>query len=157
MVVGPTKYVYTMSLQIVCSSCGYQGMIPDGSVGTEMPCPQCRMRLVPLTPDKMENFAAKVLFASQGQKEEVIRPEAEGPEVPFICPFCGEAYQVSEDLAGKKITCRNCREPCKVDEPKPKKVRVPKARFSWTLVWLCVFLSAFSFLVGFLLGRISRS
>jgi uncharacterized paraquat-inducible protein A len=146
-----------MPLQIECSSCGYQGTIPDSSVGTEIQCPRCHMRLVPLTQDKMENFAAKVLFATQVKKEEVIQPEPEGPEIPFVCPFCGEAYQVSEDLAGKKITCRNCREPCKVDEPTPKKKRVPKASSSWQLVWLCLFLSLVSFLVGFLLGRISKS
>jgi len=162
-------------LQIQCSSCGHLGTVPDKLVGKEIQCPKCQKVLVPLTQEKMENFAAKVLFAAQGQpKEETIEAipaEVVGPEVLFVCPFCHEEYNVSADLAGKKITCRNCREPCKVDDgtvddddddeveetPKRKKRRGKKSPFPHQLLWLCVFLSLFFLLVGLLLGRIFTS
>jgi hypothetical protein len=137
--------------------------VPDSFVGKEVQCPKCRRLLVPLTPEKMENYAAKVLFAAQADPrqargEEIIREEAAGPEIPFACPFCGEAYQVSEDLAGKKITCRNCREPCKVDSPKTtKKTRRNRSKFSWQMVWLGALLALVFILIGFLMGRVSRS
>jgi hypothetical protein len=115
------------------------------------------MLLVPLTADKMENYAAKILFAAPAQAEEVIQEAPDGPEIPFACPFCGEAYQVSEDLAGKKITCRNCREPCKVEKPTTKKRRRKKPRQSWQLVGLCIFLSLLFLLIGLILGQILKS
>jgi hypothetical protein len=111
----------------------------------------------------MENYAAKVLFAAQAERrqehgEEVIREEVAGPEVPFTCPFCGEVYQVSEELAGKKISCRNCREPCKVDSPKStNRARRPRPKFSWQMVGFGAFLALVFILIGFLMGRISRS
>jgi DNA-directed RNA polymerase subunit RPC12/RpoP len=142
-----------MPFHIECPSCGHRATLPDSFVGTEIQCPRCLTHVVPLTSEKMENYAAKVLFAAPAAKEEVIKPEAEGPEVPFVCPFCGEAYQVSEDLAGKTITCRNCREPSRVDAPGRKKLRVRRERFPWQLVWFCAALALGSLLVGFLLGR----
>ena len=67
--------------------------------------------------ERIEREAVKILFsaAAKAEEEEVIRAEPQGPEIPFVCPFCNESYQVSEQLAGKKINCRNCREPCRVD------------------------------------------
>jgi hypothetical protein len=144
-------------LQIQCSACGHRGTVPDSYVGKEIQCPKCQCLLVPLTADKMENYAAKVLFAAQARSEEVIKEETSGPEIPFACPFCGEAYQVSEDLAGKKITCRNCREPCKVDKRKGKKTRKSKARYPAHLLWICVLLSLFFLAIGLLLGRLLKS
>ena len=83
--------------------------------------------------------------------------EPTGPEIPFACPFCGEAYQVSEDLAGKKISCRNCREPCRVETPqKKKKKRRARSKFSWLLLVLGVVLAVFFLAVGVLLGRLFR-
>jgi len=41
-----------------------------------------------------------------------------------VCPFCSEAYPVSEELAGKTISCRNCREPSRV---RAKKIAPPVA------------------------------
>jgi hypothetical protein len=132
--------------------------VPDSYVGKEIQCPKCQRLLVPLTPDKMESYAAKVLFAAPARGEEVAAEPPVGPEIPFSCPFCGEAYQVSEDLAGKKITCRNCREPCKVDSPKAKKKsRRTKPRVSWRLAGLGVLLALVFILIGYLIGRISRS
>jgi hypothetical protein len=131
--------------------------VPDSSVGKEIQCPQCQALLVPLTPEKMENYAAKVLFAAQARAEEIIQPTAAGPEIPFACPFCGEIYQVSEDLAGKKITCRNCRVPSNVETNTAKKRRRPKAGKSWHPVWLSIALGLLFILLGFLIGRISKS
>jgi hypothetical protein len=69
--------------------------------------------------ERLEREAAKLLFSAPAQgNEEVARAEPQGPEMAFVCPFCQEAYQVSEELAGKKINCRNCREPCRVDAKK---------------------------------------
>src|SRR5436309_2003425 len=47
---------FAVPLRIQCSSCGHQGTVPDTYLGKEILCPACRGRLVPLTPDKMENF-----------------------------------------------------------------------------------------------------
>src|SRR5262245_29140239 len=30
--------------------------------------------------------------------------------IRIICPSCGETYNVSDELRGKKIRCKNCRE-----------------------------------------------
>jgi hypothetical protein len=148
---------FTVPLQIQCSACGHQGTVPDHYVGKEVQCPKCQCLLVPLTADKMENYAAKVLFAAQARSEEVIREEAPGPEIPFACPFCGEAYQVSEDLAGKKITCRNCREACKVDKRKEKKARKRKTGYPSNLVWIYILLSLVFLMIGLFLGRLFKS
>ena len=144
-----------MPLEIQCSSCGHKGTVPDTFVGREVQCPKCQCLLVPLTAEKMESFAAKVLFSTPAAgAEEVVQEEVKGPEILFACPFCGEAYQVSEDLAGKKITCRNCREPCKVDAPaKKKKKRRIRAKVNWQTIGICVVVAVFFLLLGLLLGR----
>ena len=55
--------------------------------------------------EKLEREAAKMLFQAPAAKEEPAAPaQPQGPEIAFVCPFCNEEYQVSEDLAGKKIT-----------------------------------------------------
>jgi hypothetical protein len=43
---------------------------------------------------------------STRKKEEKEEPEG----IKFVCSFCDETYQVSEELAGKAIRCRNCGE-----------------------------------------------
>jgi hypothetical protein len=65
----------------------------------------------------LEIEAAKIIFSTpaKADHDEVVQAAPQGPEIPFVCPFCDETYQVSAELAGKKITCRNCREPCRVD------------------------------------------
>ncbi len=84
--------------------------------------------------EKLEREAAKIIFSAPAKPaEEIAHATPQGPEIPFVCPFCGETYQVSEDLAGKKITCRNCREPCRVDA---KPVAAPE--FNGRSFWLGV-------------------
>jgi hypothetical protein len=74
--------------------------------------------------EKLEREAAKILFSTPSKPEEQIpSKEAHGPEILFVCPFCNETYPVSTELAGKKINCRNCREPCRVDSIKIKSKR----------------------------------
>jgi DNA-directed RNA polymerase subunit RPC12/RpoP len=142
-------------LLIQCSACGNRGTVPDDYAGKEIRCPRCQKLLVPLTPDKMETYAAKILFSARARGEEIIREAVTGPEIPFACPFCGEAYQVSADLAGKQITCRNCRQACNVPAPEPKKkTRRKNANVSWGLVAFCVFLSLVSIVLGLLLSRL---
>src|SRR5947207_14334138 len=69
--------------------------------------------------EKLEREAAKIIFSAPAAGAEEVAPAVpQGPEIAFVCPFCNEAYQVSEQLAGKKINCRNCREPCRVDAKK---------------------------------------
>ena len=54
----------------------------------------------------MESYAAKVLFSApcgEETPEATIQTERVGPQLPFTCPFCGELYQVSAELAGKKL------------------------------------------------------
>ena len=88
--------------------------------------------------EKLEREAAKMLFSAPTQgDEEVARAEPQGPEIAFVSPFCNEAYKVSEELAGKKINCRNCREPCRVDA---KKVDAPVLK--WLPFWLGVVVGA---------------
>ena len=150
----------SVPLQIECA-CGHRATVPDEYVGKEIQCPRCKKLLIPLTHDKMENFAARVLFAAPSQKaepaEEIIPAPGVGPEITFTCPFCNESYQVSQDLAGKKISCRNCREPCKVDEleeaprrPKKRDKSAHRGIWAWLLVALLILV------VGILLGRLTR-
>jgi hypothetical protein len=81
--------------------------------------------------EKLEREAAKMLFSAPAAPEVPAAPaQPVGSEIAFVCPFCGEAYQVSEELAGKKITCRNCREPVRVDAKKPRQ-RGAKALPFW--------------------------
>jgi hypothetical protein len=80
--------------------------------------------------EEEEREAAKLLFGATAKtEEEVARGESDDVEIPFVCPFCNETYLVSAELAGKKINCRNCREPCRVeggkkevpeDKPRPR-------------------------------------
>src|SRR5271169_4924830 len=66
--------------------------------------------------ERLERDAVKIIFSAPAAgAEEVVPAAPQGPEILFVCPFCNEAYQVSAELAGKKINCRNCREPCRVD------------------------------------------
>ncbi len=145
-------------LLIECS-CGHRGTVPDQLVGKEVQCPKCHKLLVPLTADKMENFAAKVLFATPGRSDEptevlTVPEDHSDSEIPFTCPFCGETYQVSADLADKKISCRNCREACKVDAFEQKKPRRRKSKGGPNLSWLYIFLAALILFIGILLGRL---
>ena len=74
--------------------------------------------------EKLEREAAKIIFSAPAKPKEVARAEPQGPEIPFVCPFCSEAYPVSEEFAGKTISCRNCREPSRVGA---KKISPPVA------------------------------
>ena len=103
-----------MRLAITCPSCRHEWLVPKASVGKAMTCPGCRKRLLPSSPESMDNYATKLLFAAPAGEQEVIRPKAKGPQVTFVCPFCDATYQVSKKLAGKKINCRNCHEPSRV-------------------------------------------
>ena len=155
-----------MPLQIECSSCGHKGTVPDNLVGKEIQCPKCQCLLVPLTADKMENYAAKVLFASPARPEEptdvlTVPEEISGTEIPFTCPMCGETYLVSADLADKAIICRNCREPSRVDAPEApsdtsskKKSRRRRAKVRVPLEWFYILLAILTLIIGILLGRI---
>ena len=68
--------------------------------------------------EKLEREAAKIIFSAPAKPKEVVHAEPQGPEIPFVCPFCNEGYPVSEELAGKTISCRNCREPSRVGAKK---------------------------------------
>jgi hypothetical protein len=103
-----------MPLEITCTSCRHRWFVPDAAVGAAVACPKCRQRLVPSTPEAMENYATKVLFGAPAVEEVVHHPKPKGPEVIFVCPFCDATYRVSKKLAGKKINCRNCHEPSRV-------------------------------------------
>ena len=146
------------SLEIECSTCGHKGTVPDSFLGQKVQCPGCQTMLVPLTPDKMEAYAAKVLFASKPGPEEVIPAQAEGPEILFECPFCGDSYLVSVELAGKPIRCRSCREMCRVDEPEDEPVkrrrRRRKIKYSLRFVLICI---AIAFLMGLLMGYLMNN
>ena len=86
--------------------------------------------------ENLEREAVKILFSAPAQPEEVVRAEPEGPEIAYICPFCGETYQVSKELAGKTITCRNCREPGRVDADKQKPKRATRRGIHFRSFWL---------------------
>jgi hypothetical protein len=102
--------------------------------------------------EKLEREAAKIIFSAPAKpQEEVARADPQGPEIPFVCPFCGEAYQVSEELAGKKITCRNCREPCRVDAK-----HVPPLNFHGRSFWLGVGVGALLTVLAVLLLKMVR-
>ena len=101
-------------------SCGHQGTVPDQLVGKEIQCPKCHKLLVPLTADKMDNFAAKVLFASPGAQPD--EPDNRCPDGSrryhrtgnslYLPDVRRAAYQVKRvNWPTRAIICRNCREP----------------------------------------------
>jgi OmpA-OmpF porin, OOP family len=49
------------------------------------------------------------------------------PTVPFACPQCGESYAVSQELVGRVIACRGCRELGRVSAPPPAPPPPPPA------------------------------
>src|SRR5262245_47612384 len=34
--------------------------------------------------------------------------------IPFSCPNCHEAYKVKDEMAGKRVVCKNCKNPIRV-------------------------------------------
>jgi hypothetical protein len=151
---------FNVPLQIECA-CGHRGTVPDEYVGKEIQCPSCKKLLIPLTQDKMENFAARVLFAAPARKDdsaEEIIPAAEfGPQITFTCPFCSETYQVSVELAGKKISCRNCGQPFKVDEiDKEPHLHEKKGKRKRHDAWMWIVVALLFLAIGILLGRLTR-
>ncbi len=119
-----------------CLSCGFQMHVSARRAEQKLQCPRCQ--------EQLERQAVKILFAAPAPsgEEEVHRAQPTGPEIPFVCPFCGEAYQVSAELAGKKINCRNCREPCRVGKPADTPAETHAGNF-----WLGV-------VVGFVLATV---
>ncbi len=99
--------------EIACLVCGHKISVADGE---RIICPNCK-----------EKEAVKALFSATARPEEVHHTQPDGPQLTFICPFCSETYSVSEELAGKKITCRNCYEPCRVPERKASRETAPEA------------------------------
>ena len=86
-----------MAAEITCSKCGHRITVVDGQ---RIICPNCK-----------DSEAVKALFAAPARPQEVHAVEPDGrPQITFVCPFCNEMYAVSEELAGKKINCRNCYE-----------------------------------------------
>jgi hypothetical protein len=104
----------------------------------------------------LEIEAAKIIFSTPAKPEQdqVVLAAPQGPEIPFVCPFCNETYQVSEELAGKKINCRNCREACRVDAIKKLAPPIPLSHAFFFWLGVCVGI-AMSVLVVLLL-KISR-
>ena len=88
--------------------------------------------------ENLEREAVKIIFSAPAKpgEEEVVRAEPEGPEIAYVCPFCGETYQVSKELAGRTITCRNCREHGRVDADKPKPKRASGRGIHVRSFWL---------------------
>jgi transcription elongation factor Elf1 len=89
----------------ICSACGETYVIDPELAGKQIQCRACHA-LVP---------AQAVRPASAPEPE---TPAAKAPAppkagIPFTCPVCGERYEVSEKLAGKKILCRVCGEPAR--------------------------------------------
>jgi hypothetical protein len=88
---------------ITCSRCGQIITVNDGE---RIVCPYCQ-----------EREAARALFAAPTRATEALPAEVDDrPQIEFVCPFCDESYPVSRELAGKKINCRNCYEPCRVPD-----------------------------------------
>ena len=90
---------------IKCPLCGQQ-FLCDGLPGQEIVCPHCESRLK--IPGDIEAAAANTLEIISDDEADA---PPEGPQITFACPFCWETYDVSADLAGKKINCRGCSEP----------------------------------------------
>ena len=90
--------------------------------------------------EKLEREAARIIFSAPAKPKEVVPAELQGPEISFVCPFCNEAYPVSEEFAGKMIRCRNCREPSRVGA-KEISPPVPNRQNLWLGVIVGVFLT----------------
>lgn len=110
------KSVPTEIVQQLCGNCKKLMAVSAEQLGSGVPCPYCGWVAHRPTPKGLEDEAAMIMLsASTKAEEEIVSASPDGPEVPFECPFCGETYQVSDELVGKDINCRNCRARCQVE------------------------------------------
>lgn len=93
--------------------------------------------------EKLEREAAKIIFSAPAKPKEAVGAEPHGPEIAFVCPFCNEAYPVSEELAGKTMRCRNCRESSRVGAKKNSPpVTYPRSFWPGVIIGVAVTLIA---------------
>jgi hypothetical protein len=91
-----------------CPSCGSKISRKTGL------CPKCGTAPATQQQDQPEEEAYRLADAepparpAKASKTPKVSKEPEG--IKFVCAFCDETYQVSKDLAGKVIRCRNCGE-----------------------------------------------
>jgi hypothetical protein len=87
-----------MHIRFVCPSCGHKTNVPDSFAGKKVKCVKCSA-LAPV-PEPAPGPEAPAAPAA----------EPAPADVPFTCPSCGAHFEVSADLAGKTIRCRECEE-----------------------------------------------
>jgi DNA-directed RNA polymerase subunit RPC12/RpoP len=78
-------------------------------------CPKCGTALATADPQNRQEEQtyglADVEPLAQAAKVSAIPDIQKEPDgIKFVCSICDETYQVSRDLAGQTIRCRNCGE-----------------------------------------------
>src|ERR1700719_1830936 len=101
----------------ICSACGETYVIDPELAGKQIQCRACQA-LVPAQAvrpaTEQETPAQAEPRPSAGKhKAGTNAPAPRKAGIPFACPVCGERYEVSEKLAGKKMLCRVCGEPAR--------------------------------------------
>jgi transcription elongation factor Elf1 len=98
----------------ICPACRETYVVPVEFAGKEIQCRACKATVpaqaaVPAAANASEVPAEakppRPAVRSKGTQQNV--------QIEFVCPVCGERYQVSEKLAGKKMLCRVCGEPAR--------------------------------------------
>ncbi len=103
----------------ICSACGETYVIDPELAGKQIQCRACQalvpaQAVRPATAPEQETPAEAEPHPSAGKhKAAGNAPAPRQAGIPFTCPVCGERYEVSEKLAGKKMLCRVCGEPAR--------------------------------------------
>lgn len=74
--------------------------------------------------------------------------------IAITCPSCDTSYDVADELEGKKVRCRTCKQPVRVQsEPQPRKKRDRKTKrypSLWAAIVLYQLIGAVAILGGVL-------
>ena len=102
----------------VCPACRETYVVPPEFSGKEIQCRACKAVAPAQTAMFAPAEAPKVSVAAKtpkpGARKVLTGESAQRKQLlEFVCPVCGETYEVSEKLAGKKILCRVCGEPAR--------------------------------------------
>jgi hypothetical protein len=127
-------------IRFTCPTCPTRYEVPDYRAGQKAYCLDCgNLFQVPNANVKLTEAELSPPSAQSGPMTEILSEAREGspwqhiasgpanehgdepslasrPE--FACHLCGDAYQVNDELVGKVIRCRTCREFGRVLEPK---------------------------------------
>lgn len=117
--------VYQTYIPVVCGLCQTRMLATVDQVGQEMICPDCGTAST--VPPPADQVPSEPILApnpneqySVGQWDwwEATAPKpAPRKEILAVCPLCHARLEVSAELAGRRIKCRDCGSPFEIRSP----------------------------------------